>query len=142
MSDSLSRDHHLSTTVLTNLLSSSIPHHLPPNFKIAPLLSIIDSWLCSLQVKMLVNKARRVQPKMISIAAGAGGANSSTVSNSKTITTSSRSPNHGSVKSYSMHSPNLSAKPASLLQISLPWLKAHSDQPLTTWIRPSGMVSG
>ena len=42
VSNSLSRDHHLSTTVLTNLLSSSIPHHLPPNFKIAPLTSVID----------------------------------------------------------------------------------------------------
>ena len=61
------------------------------------------------------------------ITAGAGGANSSTVSNSKTILTSSRSPNHGNIKSYSPHSPKLSTKPDSLMQLSLPWLKTHID---------------
>ena len=127
VSDSFSRDHHLSTTVLANLLSSSIPHHLPPNFKIAPLPSVINSWLCSLLVKMPINKARRVQPKMSLITSGAGGANSSTVSNSKMILTSSRSPNHGNIKSYSPHSPKLSTKPDSLMQLSLPWLKTHID---------------
>ena len=45
VSEYLSRDHHLSTSVLTNLLSSSIPHQIPPDFKITPLPSVIDSWL-------------------------------------------------------------------------------------------------
>ena len=75
VSDFLSRDHHLSTTVLTNLLSSSIHHQLPPNLKISPLLSVIDSWFGSLLVKMTVKKAQLVQTKMILIAAGAGEAN-------------------------------------------------------------------
>ena len=75
VSDFLSRDHHLSTTVLTNLLSSSIHHQLPPNLKISPLLSVIDSWFGSMLVKMTVKKAQLVQTKMILIAAGAGEAN-------------------------------------------------------------------
>ena len=45
VSDSLLRDHHLSTSVLANLLSSIIPHQLSPDFNIAPLPSVIDSWL-------------------------------------------------------------------------------------------------
>ena len=38
--DSLSRDHHLSASVLTNLLYSYIPNQLPPYLKIAPLPSV------------------------------------------------------------------------------------------------------
>ena len=56
VSESLSRDHHLSASVLANFLSSSIPNQLPPDLNIAPLPSVIDSWLFSLLTKMPVNK--------------------------------------------------------------------------------------
>ena len=56
VSEFLSREHHLSASFLTNLLSSSIPNQLPPDLNIAPLTSVIDSWLFSLLAKMPVNK--------------------------------------------------------------------------------------
>ena len=43
VSDSLSRYHHSSASVLINLLSSSILNQHPPDFKIAPLPPVIDS---------------------------------------------------------------------------------------------------
>ena len=139
--DSLLRYHHLSTSVLTNLFSSSIPNQLPPDFNIAPLLSVIDSWLCYLLAKMPVNKARQVRPKMSTLAAGADGSNSSTASSSRMTPTLSPSPNHGNAQSSYQPSPKPSVKPASLHQLSLPWLKEQSKPPLTTWLRPYGMVS-
>ena len=142
MLDSLSRYHHLSTSVLTNLLSSSIPHQLPPYFKIAPLPSVIDSWLCSLLSKMPVNKARKVQPKMSTLADVSNGYNSLTSSSSRMTPTSSSYPNHGNAQSSYQPSLKPSVKPASLHQISLPWLKEQSKPPFTTWLRTSGIVSG
>ena len=123
MLDSLSRYHHLSTSVLTNLLSSIISHQLPPDFNIAPLPSVIDLWLCSLLVKMPVNKARQVRPKMSTLAAGADGYNSSTALSSRMTPTSSPSPNHGNAKPSYQPYPKPSVKPVSLHQLSLPWLK-------------------
>ena len=35
----------------------------------------------------------------------------------------------------------ISLNPTSLHQLSLPWLKENPEPPLTTWLRPSGMVS-
>ena len=142
VSDSLSRDHHLSASVLTNLLSSSIPNQLPPDFNISPLPSVIYSWLCSLLAKMPVNKARQVRPKMITLAAGADGSNSSTASSSRMTCTSSPSPNHGNTQSSYQSLPKPSVKPGSLYQLSLHWLKEQSKPPLTTCLRPYGMASG
>ena len=142
VSDSLSRDHHLSTSILTNPLSYSIPNQIPPDFKIDPLPLVIDSWLCSLLAKIPVNKARQVRPKMSTLAAGANGSNSVTASSSRMNHTLSPSPNHGNAQSSYQPSPKLSVNPASLHQLSLPWMKEQSKQPLTTWLRPFGMFSG
>ena len=122
-------------SVLTNLLSSSIPNQLLPYFKIAPLPSVIDSWLCYMLAKMLVNKARRVRPKMRTLAAGADGYNYLTASSSRMTHTFSPYPNHDNVQSFYQPSPKPSVKPASLHQLSLPCLKEQSDPPLTTYLR-------
>ena len=50
-------------------------------------------------------------------------------------------PDHGNAQSPYQSSPKPSVKLASLHQLSLPWLKEQSNPPLTTWLRPSGMVS-
>ena len=102
----------------------------------------VDLWLCSLLAKMPVNKARQVRPKMSILAAGANAFNYLTASSSRITPTLSPSPNHGNVQSSYQPSPKPSVKPASLHQLSLPWIKEHSEPPLTTWLRPSGMISG
>ena len=79
---------------------------------------------------------------MSTLAAGANGSNSSTASSSRTTCTSSPSLNHDNTPSYYQPSPKTSVKPASLHQLSIPWLKEQSEPPLNTWLRPSGMVSG
>ena len=90
--DFLLRDRHLSTSVLTNLVSSFIPHQLPPYFNISPLPSVIDSWLCSLLAKMPINKAQQVRPKMSTLTAGTDDSNSLTASSSRMAPTLSPSP--------------------------------------------------
>ena len=103
---------------------------------------MIDSCLCSLLAKISVNKARQVQPKMSTLAAGVDVSNSLTASSSRMTRTSSQSTNHGNAQSYYQPSPNPSINPASLHQLSLPWLKEKSEPPLTRCLRPSNMVRG
>ena len=88
VSDSLSRDQHLSIADHTHLLRSSIPNQLPPNFRISQVPQVINSWLCLLLGKLPVNKARQVKPKMSEIAAGADGSSSSPASNLRTTLSS------------------------------------------------------
>ena len=91
---------------------------------------------------MPVNKAQQVRPKMSTLAAGTDGSNSLTASSSRMTPNSLTYPNYGNAQSSYQPSPKPSVKPASLHQISLPWLKEQSEPPLNTWLRPSGMVSG
>ena len=142
VADCLSRDIHLTDSQLLFLLTSHIPSQLPPNFSIVPLPSVIESWACSLLAKMPVRKQRQVRHKMSEIAAGDDGASFSTKSASTTTPISSLSTNPGPEPSSSPLLPKPCAKPATLQAVTLPWLKAQSVPPLTTWHRPSGQITG
>ena len=142
VSDCLSRDIHLTDNQLSLLLAFHIPSQLPPNFLIAPLPSVIESWACSLLAKMPVKKQRHVKHKMSEIAAGDDGASFSMKSASTTIPSLSPLINPGPEPSSSPHSPKPCARPATLRAVTLPWLKAQSVPPLTTWHRPSGQITG
>ena len=135
------RDHRLSTSVLTNLLSSYIPHQFPLDFKISPLPSVIDSWICSLLANMPVKKAQQVRPNISTLASVADCSNSSTALISRMTPTSLPSLNHGNAQSSYQTSPNPSVKPADLHQLSLPWMREQSEPRFDMWLRPYGMVS-
>ena len=60
VSDSLSRDNHLTNISLTNLLCKHVPYQLPPNFEIKPLPSKIVCWLSCLLAKLPVSTGQQV----------------------------------------------------------------------------------
>ena len=141
VSDSLSRDNHLTDDLLTNLLHKHVPHQLPPNFKIKLLPSKIVSWLSCLLAKLPVNTGRQVQHKMSKLAHGNDGQASSQQWKYKTIPSSSNS-SHGSAPSSSVHSHKPCEKQHFLKEMSTPWLRERSVPPSTTWHRPSGLITG
>ena len=112
VSDCLSRDLHLSPSRLTQILTSAVPHQLPPNFRIVPLPSTITSWLSSLLARMPVRTERRVKHKTSELEHGVAGPSSYPKSASTTTTVSPDSPSHGSVPFSYPHSPNPCVKPA------------------------------
>ena len=63
ISDSLSRDIHLSTPILTNLLKFSFPSQIPTNFRFVQLPCKIVSWVSSLLERLPVNPQRHVKHK-------------------------------------------------------------------------------
>ena len=121
VADCLSRDLHLSIPLLTNLLTSHANPQLPPNFKIAPLPSEIDSWLCSVLGKLPVKTARQVRPKISELAAGIGGQYSSQTLASPTTPSSKPSKSHGAAPSSSQPSPKPCEKLPFLTKMSSPW---------------------
>ena len=141
ISDSLSRDTHLSDKHLTNLLNKCVPHQIPPNFRISPLPSEIVCWVSCLLAKLPVNKQRQVQHKMSVHARGEDGrVFSQQWKSDKTHSSTTLSP--GPAPFSSVPSPKPCGKPVSLNDMSTPWLKAQSEPPLITWHRPSGLITG
>ena len=75
IADNLSRDHHLSTPRLTQLLLHSATHQMPPNFSILPTPSDIVSRLTSWTQIGRAPKDFTLTPKRSSIASFASGSN-------------------------------------------------------------------
>ena len=89
IADALSRDHHLSTPRLTQLLLHSATHQMPPNFSILPIPSDIASRLTSWTQIGRAPKDFTLTPKRSSIASFASGSNFSHPLDSVTLPTHS-----------------------------------------------------
>jgi hypothetical protein len=72
-SNVLSRNTHLTATALTELLHSSIPKQVPPNFSICPLPAAIYSWLISLLWSQSLTKVLKKEPTRSTIWLGRDG---------------------------------------------------------------------
>ena len=142
VSDCLSRDFNLTNIQLSHLLSSIVPNQLPDNFRIVPLPAEIVSWVFSLLEKLPVKMQRQVAHKNSALATSPAGKNSLAKLESSTTTSSPPSMSHGTAPSSSLHLHKQCGKPASLQQLTLPWLKQQSEPPSTTWHRPSGLTTG
>jgi len=142
ISDSLSRDLHISPPALCDLLLLNFPSQVPNNFRIVELPSAITSWVSLLLASLPVNKARLVKHKTTKLGAGTDGSGSSKRSNTTTIPSSLASTSRGAEPYSSALLPKPCVKPATLASLSTPWLKAQSEPPLITWHRPSGLVTG
>ena len=75
MSDSLSRDTHLSARELTSLCSHFIPSQVPPNLEICPLPPVVSSWVISLLRSQPPTKASRKAPTRSTLWHGRDGPN-------------------------------------------------------------------
>ena len=141
VADSLSRDLHLPPNVLTNLLSSSIPEQLPPQFSLSPLPKELDSWLSSTLAKLPANSRPLPPHKTSELEAGPAGTPSYTKLVSNTTPSSPPSHTHGPTTSSSQPLPKRCARQVSREDPSAPWWNQQSVPPLTTWHRPSGRTT-
>ena len=140
VADSLSRDFHIEDIALTNLLRLHCHSQLPPHFAIAPLPQEIESFLCAWMLKMPARQPSQEQRTRSNIGLGHDGPNSSKQLN-LTTTHSSNLSTYATGQKSSAVSHNRSGPPNLLLELSSPWLRAQSEMPWTTWLRPSGMRS-
>ena len=86
--DVLSRDTHLSTSELTQLLVSNVPEQVPPNFAICPLPAVASSWLISLLRSQPPTGASKKEPTRSTIWLGRGGKPGSIPSSCETTSSS------------------------------------------------------
>ena len=140
VSDSLSRDYHLSPTDLCSLLSIAVPEQIPPDFVISPLPLEISSWIALLLGKLPADGQREVQRKTSELSAGLVGTNFSSKSNSARIQ-EWRDSNAGNASPYSPPLHNISESLSGTDNMAGPWLREQSKIPWTTWHRPFGMIT-
>lgn len=135
--DSLSRDTQLSDLEQTNLLSSSPLCQLPTNFRISPVPSEIVSWVTSLARRLPVSKQINPEQHRSDLFLGTAGSSLSTQSGSAATPSSSAS-SHGIPTSSSAPSRSPSAKRSIRHPSTINWLRAQSEIPSATYVRPSG----
>ena len=132
--NSLSREHHLPTNVLTHLFKTSIPSQTPKILTISPLLQEIHCYITSLLQSLHTQQQERL--KTSKIAHGAAGMNSSQIWDWDKILSSKKSTNDN--------------KPSSSLPLDrqsenanfLKNLEILSKLPWTTYHRPSETLTG
>ena len=136
VSDSLSRDFHLSDDELTNLYLSQIPSQTPQDFNIRPLPQEIESWLYALLRQLPEMTQSPEQHQKSKLVHGLGGAS---LSNSSNMTKTNSSTNYRpKLKITSYHaSHKLNEKHCFLTKLSQDWLREQSEVPLTMYHRPS-----
>jgi hypothetical protein len=135
MSDSLSRDTHLSVRELTSLCSHFIPSQVPPNLSICPLPPVVSSWVISLLRSQPPTTALRKEPTRSTLWLGRDGPNGSRPWNSLTTNfsrPSSLAPAPGSL----VPSPPQSDPPGFQAQLIHSLLPGQSPIPSITWRRP------
>ena len=137
VADSLSRDHHLSTTQLTHLLLTLAHPQLPPNFQIYPLPTELHSTLISWLHQGRAPKAYNHKPTRSTLAHYASGITSSTPSASTVpmirFLTNSNSLN---VSGSLAHLPKPSVRPSSVQTETLRWQQQQSEIPFHLYRRP------
>ncbi len=137
VADALSRDNDRLDEQLTHILHSFAPLQTPSNFKIAPLLSEISSWLILLLSKLPVKEQFWEQHKRTKLGRGGNGLNIANQSACATLT-SMDSTDISESNSW-VHSPWHCAKDDSP-EATVHWLREQSAVPSHMWFRPSGKM--
>jgi hypothetical protein len=141
VTDSLSRDDHLSDTDLMTVLHCNMPEQVPEDFKIYPLPPSVKlkimTWLCSLPPAMQSPAA----PQQSKIATGDIGRPTSRQSNSMMTHTSKLSPSANSIESLLdsvQPSATMTSRTTRVHQKLLHQFLEQSQPPSMLWHRPSG----
>jgi len=141
ISDCLSRDFHLTDNKLTSLLTSHVPHQMPPGFKIRRLPKEIDSWLISLLLSQIESKQLPKEPQRSDLAHGVIIKNTSQASVYKM--------SHSWIVSQLLNgtgywdaSHKLCAKDVSVPNDFQDLLPRSSSPPWITYLRPLGLTTG
>jgi hypothetical protein len=137
VTDSLSRDHHLTDEQLTYLLRLKFPEQVPEHFEIVPLPSEIVSWLTSLLLRLPVKKQLQERHTTTRIELSEDGTSILNQLGSKKILTSIPSPDTNET-SLLVRSPWLYVRGDLWDQLMVPWLQEQSQIPFHIWHRPSG----
>jgi hypothetical protein len=137
VTDSLSRDHHLTDQELTYLLRLKYPQQVPKHFEIVPLPTEITSWLTSLLLKLPVKQQLQEKHTPTRIELSDDGTNILHQLELRTMSSSTPSQDTSETSSLEL-SPWLCVRGDSRDQVMLPWLREQSQIPSHIWHRPSG----
>jgi len=144
LTDSLSRDHHLSDSALLALLHSRIPEQIPKDFKICPLpqelVSKVTTWLHNLPASTRLPGT----PLRSKLATGATGSGTSRPSNSKMTPSCPVSPAAKSTESSVVSAPLFEPtmfRPTQVHHQLLHQYLQQSAPPSMLWHRPIGLTT-
>lgn len=140
VTDSLSRDFHIPTQRLTNLLRHAAPSQVPPNFSIRALPQKISSWVGALLQQLLASTQGKENHQKSKLLLGRSGDTFSEASNLTTTTSSNTLPNHSALSS-SPALPKPHESHTILQALTAPWLSAQSEVPWITWRQPLGRTT-
>ncbi len=136
LTDSLSRDHHLSDQYLTQMYLSCIPKQVPPNFRILPLPDEITSYLSAILQTLPANTQPSEQHKISSLAHGFAGTGSYQSAESTTTPFWMNSAN--SQETFLSQPLHKQSETESFLNRMIgPWSARLSETPWTMYARPS-----
>jgi len=142
VTDSLSRDHHLSADALLNLLCSTVPDQIPANFALCllppELISKITTWMLSLPASM----ASPAKPTRSKLTTGAIGSSIKSSLNSNVTSSSTASLGLRDTESLpALEQPFVPTKssPTLVHQQLLRQYLEQSVPPSMLWLRPLGL---
>jgi hypothetical protein len=145
VSDSLSRDTHLSVADHTALLYSSFPQQMPDGFKISPLPEEISLWVGSILQLLPAASQPCPQPTRSKLVSGIDGLPTSAQSTEPRTPTSSPStrakPTNASSPSSSAASPKPFEQANFKPEVVKAWLQGRSKITSDRWFKPSGIIS-
>jgi len=141
ISDSLSRDWHLTMATLIQLLTLRFPEQMPQNFEISPIPTVIESFILETLQHLPVQKPRCKTHKTSGIEIGDDG--TSFLPQLESLIARSSKPSTSGNGQFSFpFSRKECERPPSLHELSIPWLREQSTPLSTMWHRPSGLVTG
>ena len=136
LADSLSRDHHIPTNILTQLFHISIPSQTPKNLKISPLPLEIHSYITSILQSLPGDTQQQEKLKTSKIARGVDGMSSCQISTWEETLFLKNSQSDSKQSSF-QHSDKQSVNGDFLNFLEMPWWGRLSKPPWTTYHRPS-----
>jgi hypothetical protein len=141
VSDSLSRDTHLSVADHTALLFSSIPEQMPDGFAINPLPDAIASWVgCILLMQPVSREPCRQQTRSKLVSGTAGSSTGPTTLTLSPLTAPTSS--LASSPSLSAASPRPFEQANFKPEVVRKWLQGQSKVTSDRWFKPSGQIDG
>jgi len=146
VADALSRDNDRTDEELTQILRFHCPSQLPQHFKIVPLpneivplLNKIVSWLTLLLLRLPVKQQLAETHSTMKLGRGTATQSTTETSDSETTFSLKTCQEPTELKSLEVL-PWLCIKGDFLNHVMLPWLRAQSLIPSTTWLRSSGKM--
>jgi hypothetical protein len=139
VTDSLSRDHHLTDLQLSYLLRLKYPQQVPKHFKIVPLPKDIISWLTSSLLKLPVKPQLQERHTPTKIELSEDGQNILSQLDSETMSSWMASQDTNETSSLEL-SPWLCVRGDSRDRVMIPWLREQSQIQFHIWHRPSGRM--